>query len=112
MSIHVQEWRLDFPHDAEAAYRAAVHLAERGEPFEFYVDYQKRIARIVRYEASYLAALNVTFSSNGVRIRVGKKLAKEDAERLFMAALISKYSLYSALEKLIQMPLLVDVTVW
>jgi len=111
MSIHVQEWRLDFPHDAEAAYRAAVLLAERGEPFEFYVDYQKRVARIVRYEASPISALNITFSESGVRIRV-KKLEKEDAESLFAAALISKWAVYAALEKFIKLPLLMDITVW
>jgi len=108
----MSEWRLDLPHEAEDAFWTAVTLAERGDPFDFHVDYEKRIVRIEKHALPRTPHLIITFMSDGVRIRVNGRIAKEDAERIFMAALTSKLALFSALEKFIQMPLLVDVTVW
>ena len=108
----MSEWRLDLPHHAEAVYKAVVYMAERGEPFELYVNYREQKIRVEKHTPARSPHLIITFMSDGVRIRVNGRIAKEDAERIFMAALTSKLALFSALEKFIQLPLLIDITVW
>ena len=108
----MSEWRLDLPHDAEDAFRTAMRMAARGEPFELHVDYRQQRIYIERRVLVRAPVLSITFMSDGVRVRVNGKLAKEDAERIFLAALISKPALFAAMEKFIQMPILVDITVW
>ena len=103
------------PASAREAYETALQLCERGEVFEVVINYDAKIIEITRFFAQasdWKPKLHVTFSTGMVRIMFNGRMARFDAERILVNALIDKARLFQALEEFIKLPLLVDVRVW